>query len=396
MRVLLSTTANEGHFGPLVPLARACAAAGDEVRVAAPASYAQAVRRAGLDHVPFGEPAPELVGPVMSRLPTLGFEEANVVVLRDVFGRIDAQAALPGLLEAVTLWPPDVVVREPAELGSLAAAVRAGVPHVQVAIGMQETSRLFARHTTEPLGELARLAGLPDDALREAAAAEPLLSSVPEDLDRAGDEGHHPAAVLLRHRDEPAPASTDPLPVRGDSGWPLVYVTFGSVTGSLPFAMSFRQALDALADLPVRVFMTVGRQVDLAALGPLPANAHVEGWWPQQGVLDVAAAMVGHGGFGTTMGALGRGVPQVVVPLFSLDQAVNARHVAAAGAGLAVEPGPEGVVEGCRQVPALLADPALRDGARTVAEAIGALPTVEAAVEVVHVQAARGSRLAGR
>ena len=58
-----------------------------------------------------------------------------------------------------------------------------------------------------------------------------------------------------------------------------------------------------------RVLMTVGRKVDAADLGPLPPNARVEQWLPQDAVLEHAAAMLGHGGFGTTMGALARGRP---------------------------------------------------------------------------------------
>ena len=63
MRVLVATTANDGHFGPLLPFARACADAGHEVAVAAPESYAVAVRRAGFEHRPFGDAPPELIGP---------------------------------------------------------------------------------------------------------------------------------------------------------------------------------------------------------------------------------------------------------------------------------------------------------------------------------------------
>ena len=50
---------------------------------------------------------------------------------------------------------------------------------------------------------------------------------------------------------------------------------------------------------------------------------------------------VGHGGFGTTMLALAAGVPQVIVPLFASDQHVNARHVAATGAGVCLDGGPD-------------------------------------------------------
>ena len=46
--------------------------------------------------------------------------------------------------------------------------------------------------------------------------------------------------------------------------------------------------------------------------------------------------MVCHGGAGTTMAALTRGLPTVVVPLFA-DQMHNASRVAATGAGLVVD-----------------------------------------------------------
>ena len=71
-------------------------------------------------------------------MPALSFDDANLTVLREAFGRIDAQAAYPAVSAAIEVWRPDVVLREPAEFGSLAAAVRVGVPHLQVAIGMTE------------------------------------------------------------------------------------------------------------------------------------------------------------------------------------------------------------------------------------------------------------------
>src|SRR6187399_460901 len=80
VRVLCATTANDGHFGPLLPFARALADAGHEVRVAAPASYAGMVARAGFVHEPFADAPRELIGPVMGRLPTLAFEEADNLV----------------------------------------------------------------------------------------------------------------------------------------------------------------------------------------------------------------------------------------------------------------------------------------------------------------------------
>ncbi len=382
--MLGATTANDGHFGPIVPFLRACAVAGHEVRVAAPASYGAAVAAAGFAHEPFADAPPELVGPVMARLPTVTFEEANDLVVREVFARIDAQAGLPSLIETVERWRPDVVVRESAELASLAAAERADVPHVHVSIGMHDVVSRFAEAIDEPLEELGQIAGLDSGQLQAALAAETVLSLVPDVLDHPAGQAPEGGGNFLRFH-EPA-SSTDgpPLPEWGDREAPLVYVTFGSVTGSLPpFAGVFREALDALADVEARVLMTVGRRVDVAGLGSLPPNAYVAQWWPQDAVLARAAAMLGHGGFGTTMGALAAGVPQVVAPIFTFDQVLNGEHVASVGAGLTVEPGADAVGRAAPQIPRLLADPAYATSARRIADAMRELPPPADAVPVL-------------
>jgi UDP:flavonoid glycosyltransferase YjiC (YdhE family) len=383
MRVLFATTGNDGHFGPLLPFARACAAAGHEVRVAAPESYAEAVRRAGFAHEPFGDAPPELIGPVMASLPGLPFEEADNTVIREVFARIDAQAGLPAVTETVARWRPDVVLRESAELASLAAAERFGVPHAHVCIGMHEVATAFAIGVAEPLEELGGLAGLADGQATAALAAETVFSLVPETLDRAAGEFPPEAAAYLRFH-EPTSATGADLPVWGDPGLPLVYVTFGSVTGSLGhFDSVFRDALDGLAGLDARVLMTVGRRIDPAGLAPWPANARVEQWLPQGDVLANAAVMIGHGGFGTTLGALVAGVPQVVVPIFTSDQVVNGAHVAAAGAGIAVPIGPGSVARACAEVRDLLDEPSYAERARAVAAEFAALPHPSAAVPLI-------------
>jgi UDP:flavonoid glycosyltransferase YjiC (YdhE family) len=381
MRVLGASTANDGHFGPLVPFLTACAEAGHQVAVATPESFAGRLGRAGFQHLPFADAPPDLLGPVMAGLMQLEPHEADATVVRDVFGRIDAQAALPGLRRAIADWRPDVVLREPAELGSLAAAEEAGVPHVQVAIGMQEMDRYFAGLLPEPLAELGELVGAPADGLASALRAARVVSPVPESLDRAGDPAFAPADVLRCH--EPAPIADRWVTTWGDE--PLVYVSFGTVAGSLPpFQHVFRDALDAFAGLPVRVLMTVGRGFDIASLGHVPDNAQVEAWVSQTAVLEQAAAVVCHGGFGTTLGALAAGVPLVVVPLFTSDQAINGRHAAAAGAGRTVEPSPDAVSQAAPLLTAVLDDPAYAAGARSMAEQMAALAPTSAVVALLE------------
>ena len=389
MRVLFSTTAGSGHFGPMVPVARACVAAGHEVAVAAPGSFAPAVSRAGFVHRPFADVPPEVLGAVFAGLGELPQEAANRTVIVEVFGRLDAQAALPALTTTIADWRPDIVVRDPSEFASLVAAERAGVPQVQVAIGMSNVWRDVATMLEEPLAELSELAGLPAVRGRELLVTSAVLTSVPARLDGEDDGADHrrvsqPTGPVWRFRDGSSSGSS-----RLPSSWghpedPLVYISFGSITAGMGrFAALYELALRALADVSLRVFITTGDGLDPGTLSP-PANARVERWWPQADVMPTAAAMVGHGGFGTTMTALAAGVPQVVMPLFAFDQFVNAERVAAVGAGLQLT----GAADAVGKLPAalsrLLHDPAFGAGARAVATDIAALPDVADCVAVLE------------
>jgi UDP:flavonoid glycosyltransferase YjiC (YdhE family) len=394
MRMVFATTAGEGHFGPLVPMARACVAAGHEVVVAAPESFADAVARAGLTHAGFADVPPEIMGPVFGRLPELPPEEANRVVIEEIFGRLDARAALPGVTALLRDWAPDVVVREPCELGSLVAAEAAGIPHAQVAIGIAVAEEHAALHFTEPIAALAELAGVEPEQAQAALLSMPRFSCVPAVVDEAattvaldGIPAHGP---LRRFRFElPPPSAGLPAPW-GDPDRPLVYVTFGSVAASIgPFGALYPAALAALADLPVRVLMTTGTKLETGELGPVPPNARVEAWWPQHDVLPHAAAVVGHGGFGTTIAALAAGVPQVVVPLFAHDQFVNAAHVAAVGAGVWLDGGPAGVQRLSSTLSDFLDSSVFAEGAAEVARQMAALPPVADCVAALE-ELARG------
>ena len=163
------------------------------------------------------------------------------------------------------------------------------------------------------------------------------------------------------------------------SAEPLVYVSFGSsAAGNGFFPDIYREAAAALAELPVRVLLTLGTEVDPAELGPVAANVHVEPWVPQGAVMSHAAAMVGHGGSGSTLAAMAAGIPLAVLPLFA-DQPENADRVAALGAGLRLD----GTGALADAVSELLEDPYYRDSARSVAAEIEALAPVDAAVALI-------------
>jgi UDP:flavonoid glycosyltransferase YjiC (YdhE family) len=91
-----------------------------------------------------------------------------------------------------------------------------------------------------------------------------------------------------------------------------------------------------------------------------------------------AAAVVGHGGSGSTLTALAAGVPLALLPLF-VDGPENARRVAQAGAGIVVGEA-AALAQAVRE---LLDDAGYVDAARRIADEIRSLPPVSAAVDIV-------------
>ena len=316
------------------------------------------------------------MGAVFARLPALPRHEAEEIVMREVFAGLDATYALPGLGEIVDTWRPDAIVRDPAEFASYVVAEQRGVPHVSMAIAPAALEAFMLPVVDGDLRDLGA------DLGADGILAAPVVSMVPPVLDgpRAGT-GH----VTRVRYDTPPAGDADPLPDWGDPDAPLVYVSYGTVTATVgPFAAVYPATVAALADRPVRVLLTTGDGADVAALGPLPDNVRVERFRPQQAVMPLAAAAIGHGGFGTTMTALVHAVPLVVLPLFAFDQFVNADAVAAAGAGLAVAGEVDGVGRLADAVDAVLADDAYSAGARRIAEEIASQPPVGSAVAVLE------------
>src|SRR5206468_151218 len=100
-------------------------------------------------------------------------------------------------------------------------------------------------------------------------------------------------------------------------------------------------------------------------------------------VMPHAAAMVGHGGSGSTLMAMAAGVPLAVVPFFA-DQGPNAERIAELGAGIALAGGADAPAQLADAVGALLHDPTYRRRAGLIAAEVAALPPVDDAVAVLE------------
>ncbi len=293
MRVLFATTANAGHFRPLVPFAEACLAAGHDVLVAGQAGAAPAARRAGLSFRPIAEPNDEALARFRAGQAGLSATQAMGRALTDLYIGLYAGAALEDMLAVVEEWRPDVVVRESAEFSALIAAQRLGVPHARVGIGLStqlETKMLALAGPA--LDELAATVGV-SPGLAGHAARSLCLTVAPASLDGTAAPD---TEQVRRFRPTSAGPAGSPPKGWGDPAAPLVYLSFGTEVPSPErdyFPGVYRAAVDALQGTGARVLVTVGDQRDPADLGPLPAAVRVERWVSQAELMPHTAVMVG-------------------------------------------------------------------------------------------------------
>ena len=383
MRVLAACSlGGAGHLNPLLPFLAATKRRGDEVLVVGPPALKEMVDLAGYPFWPGGEPPEEEVAYIRERLPVVPPREASVLGNLELFGRLATIAMLPGVEQICAEWLPDLVLREPCEYASAVVAGRMGIRTAQVAVSLADGEAGSITAAAPALEEHRR-------GLVEELRTSPYLTRFPASLDPS------PFPTTVRFQ-EPDTASGGRLPNWwGGSKAPLVYMTFGTVLGYMSVAADvYRMALRAVARLEVRVLLTVGRRFDHTSLGPIPANVRVEAWVEQADVLDEADLVVCHGGSGTVFGALARGVPVVVVPLFA-DQFENGRRIDQRGAGLVVEAkqrresGPRlviGEVDAPRisaGIEAVLGTMSYRQQARRIAVEVAGTPTVDEVVDAL-------------
>jgi len=161
---------------------------------------------------------------------------------------------------------------------------------------------------------------------------------------------------------DPAPdrAPTPELAAFLDAGAPPVVFTAG--TGQRHAAAFFARATQAAQHLGVRAVLLTRHREQVPA--PLPRDILWQAYLPFKALLPRAAALVHHGGIGTTAEALRAGVPQLVAP-FAHDQFDNGARVEALGVGEVSRPGRTRAWE--RALTRLLSSPAVRQRCDAVA-----------------------------
>lgn len=370
MRYLLLAWGSRGDVQPFVALGLGLRAAGHEVTVAATLDFEAWIREAGLGYTDFGVSVAELSRTDLGRRWLGGTSRSTVAELRLMHevSTLAADVVSTTLLRAA----PDHDV-----LLSSTLTFEAGWALAR-ATGIGHAIALFAPVLQTSLGSSYVYAALPGrrTILNRAVGAltstavQPVIAPVAAELRRRlGLRRPGPRQLLHDIRSTPTlmavsphvvpPAPDWPMPVQVTGFWtlrggaglddggghvpgrvadptivdfleagpPPVYVGFGSMSAADPEASS-RLLSEAVRAAGVRAVVLRGN-ADLHVTGDDALT--VEGA-PHDWLFPRMAAVVGHGGAGTTGAAFRAGVPQVVVPHMG-DQAYWGRRVDALGCG---------------------------------------------------------------
>ncbi|QXV59837.1 glycosyltransferase [Amycolatopsis sp. TNS106] len=371
MRLIFTSLVSHGHLYPLLPLAVAARDAGHEVLFATGDDMLPVVEKAGLaaESAGFGmrEAFESFFGPDAQPRAKDAPPESFYPVIGQVFGNVLPRRFVADLAPVLDRHRPDLVVYESGNAGGAIAARLAGIPAIGHGFGRVSPGEV-ADIITGRLAEFAAEFGIEGASL--PSFGDPVIDICPESV-QAPDFLAEANRIPLRPVGWAEPGDL-PAGVAGrDRSRPLIYLTLGTAFGDEDV---LKRAIGGLARIDADVIVAAGPTVDPAALGDVPGNVRVEAWVPQVDLLPHVDLVVHHGGSGTTLGAFGAGLPQLVLPQ-GADQFTNAEAVVTAGVGtqlIGADVVEEVITEQARK---LLTDEAVLGAARKLADEVAAMPS---------------------
>jgi UDP:flavonoid glycosyltransferase YjiC (YdhE family) len=256
--------------------------------------------------------------------------------LRTVFGYTSSPAVGAELVDVAAAAKPDVVVIDAMFTAALQVAPELGCPTAVMVHTLFHNHMAMWRANFAMQSESRQRAGFdaldPIDCLWGDRGVLHVNALRAFDGPPAVDWANvvHGAPVLTSERR----AVTVEIPWDESDPTPIVLLSFSTVSEQRDASM-LQAALDALSVLPVHVVATTGGIVDPGELVAAD-NVWLVPFADHEQLMGRASFVVGHGGHGTTMRALRRGLPIVGIPAKGGDQAPNLALVEAWGAGLAL------------------------------------------------------------
>ena len=414
MRIGFLSLPLSGHLNPMTALARKLQARGNEVVFISVPDAEAAVRAAGLEFVPFCDVEYPL-GSIAENWSSVAKLHGEEVV------RHSSRELLPGIIKAAFDHLPAKI----AETGVEAlvfdkiyfylelVAMSMGIPYADVWAVLhvdfsgftpaclfswphETTAEAFKRNgeglkvaaeVLAPIAEVAKQyaekAGLQIDWNDPTATTSKLavVTQTPREFDFPNP--HWPAEFHYAgpfHDDHGR--KTVPFPWEKLTGEPLVYASLGTLVNGLEYV--YRIILDAVRKIPgIQVVLSVGYNINLDDLGPIPSNTIVVNSAPQIDLLKRAALCITHAGWNTTLESLAQGVPMVAIPI-GYDQPGAAARIAYHGVGEFVEVDDLTVKRLSELIQKVRREPKYSDNARYFKKVIARTRGLDVAADVIE------------
>ncbi len=375
VRILFSSTPAHGHLLPLLPLARAFRDRGDDVAVLTAGAFAPLLDAEGISLLPAGPTADVLFAESARRTGVDAAADPRPEAVADFFAGTRVDLTADDALAAAREFGPDLIVAEALDFVGPLVAAALDVPVATMAFGPAIPAE-FTDGMTAVVGSRYADRGLAPVPARWHLDPCPDLLQPP---------GWQAPAHRVPVRPEPhrgpstgsgtgteAGSGAGPDDAAGTPGdRPKVLVTFGTHFSD---PATLTPILDELRTVGVDLVVTLGLTASAADYGSADGDITFAAFTPLADLLHDVDLVVTHGGAGTTLGVLSRGLPLVVVPQ-GADQFLQAAVVSASGTGIAVQPGPDVPETVAKAVVTLRTDPGYTEAARTVAAQIAAMPT---------------------
>ncbi|AWT46111.1 macrolide-inactivating glycosyltransferase [Streptomyces actuosus] len=326
--IAMFSIAAHGHVNPSLEVIRELVARGHRVTYAVPPALAGKVAETGAE-----------VKPWTSILPAPDDDPSawGTTLLDNVEPFLDdAVQALPQLTEAYEGDEPDLVLHDTASYPARVLAHRWGVPAISLAPHMVAWAG-YEEEVATPMWEEPKKTerGKAYYARFQAWLQENGIDLHPDDF--AGRPAR--SLVLIPRALQWNADRVDPDvytfvgACQGDreaeGGWrrpagadKVVLVSLGSAFTRQP--AFYRECVRAFGDLPGwHLVLQIGKHVDPAELGDVPASVEVRDWVPQLAVLKQADLFVTHAGAGGSQEGLATATPMIAVPQ-AADQFGNA------------------------------------------------------------------------
>jgi UDP:flavonoid glycosyltransferase YjiC (YdhE family) len=339
VRFLAYTSPARGHLYPITPTLLELARRGHDLHARTLSSEKDALTAGGV-HAAHVDPRIEAIelNDWQSAAPSEGIVQ--------IFAALAERAGyeIADLRRAIADLQPDCLLVDITTAGAAAVAEASALPWARwipflahASFGPTPSSSIeFIPYSLLPSG-LDVVNGA-----RDAVGLRPL--SLPEDGWRAPVELYLTAEPF----ELPALSYPDSFRLVGPGVWeppsaPIPWLDEVASPLLLVSASSEKQGDDALIDAAVQAFgnSELSVAISTAAHEPrhfaAPTNVRIERWLPHMPIMERAAAVVCHGGMGTTQKALAAGVPVCVVP-FGRDQFEVAKLVELSGCGTVVMP----------------------------------------------------------